>query len=597
MMLFEERIYTAFFLFGGIAGGAIGMQASRNEYRGVKAKFHVLGSVDCDPLACADFEMFTGVPATQLDLFSREDYIAFHGHEPPAGWREATPEDILRASGGICPDVVFLSAPCKGFSALLPEKSANSEKYQALNRLTVRGMKLCLEAFKDNLPAFFIFENVPRITVRGKDLLKTIKNMLTKAGYEIHPKDDKDGYHDCGVIGGLGQHRRRYLMLSRNTAKVKNFLYQPPELRVKSIGEIIGPLPLPGDSAGGPMHQCPNMEWKTAVRLACIGQGQDWRVLEDFPYEQYRIVPVCGDQFKHSYRVHRFDQPAGTVTGAGSPSNGAICVADPRLKYKPRKGAFQVGDWTKPAGTIIGNARVGGSNGMAAVSDPRLKERVSRHPSTYKVVKFDGPAPCVTGTRIGSGAVVISDPRTNFKPGTHHNIYRICRFDEPARTVTGALGPNNGALSVADPRLGCSCRNGSYGVMDWNKPGVTVTGSIDIHAGCAAVADPRIPADNEKGVWIIISEDGTWHRPLTTWELLAIQSFPLYMPDGSPVVLAGKSDARHRERIGNAVPPLAAMTIGDEILRTLLLNEFGEWELSATPIWVLPEHENHYITA
>lgn len=588
--LFDERVYSAFFLFGGLGGGPVGMQASRSEFRGVQARFTVIGSVDCDPLANDDFEMFTGVPATQVDLFSREDYIAFHGSEPPAEWREATPEDILKAAGRMCPDVIFLSAPCKGFSGLLPTKSAQSEKYQALNRLTVRGMKLTLEAFKDNLPSFIIFENVPRITTRGENLLKAIKKMLKKVGYEFH-----EGYHDCGVIGGLGQHRRRYLLVARNTAKVSNYLYQPPELRVKSIGEVIGPLPMPDDPAGGPMHRMPNLEWKTAVRLALIDAGADWRCLENIPYEKYGIVPMPLEYFKHSYKVHDFNQAAGTITGACSPSNGAICVADPRLSHSPREGFMKIQDWELPSTTIVGSASATSLNGAACISDPRLNQRGNRHPSVYKVVRFDEPAPCVTGTRFGSGAPAIADPRTNFKPGTHKMIYRVQDFNEPARTITGALRPNNGAPSIADPRLGCSCRNGSYGVMDWDKPGVTVTGSGDIHSGCTAVADPRIPADNERGVWIIIALDGTWHRPLTTWELLALQGFPLYMPDGSAVVLAGNSDARWRERIGNAVPPPAAMAIGDQILRTLLLNEFGEWELTATPIWVKKEVQDKVI--
>lgn len=76
----NEKVYTSFYLFGGSGGAAIGMQASKTEFRGIGAKFLVLGSVDCDADANADFEMFTGVPATLQDLFSREDYKAFHGH-------------------------------------------------------------------------------------------------------------------------------------------------------------------------------------------------------------------------------------------------------------------------------------------------------------------------------------------------------------------------------------------------------------------------------------------------------------------------------------------------------------------------------------
>jgi|GEM_PF-5052866 len=60
----------------------------------------------------------------------------------------------------------------------------------------------------------------------------------------------------------------------------------------------------------------------------------------------------------------------------------------------------------------------------------------------------------------------------------------------------------------------------------------------------------------------------------------------IYQPDGSPVVLSGKSNAKWRERIGNAVPPPAARAIGEQILRTLILNALGTWEMCVNGIWV-----------
>src|SRR3546814_2722157 len=68
------------------------------------------------------------------------------------------------------PHIVFLSAPCKGFSGLLSQKASESAKYQALNGLTLRGVWLMLEAFKDDLPELIVFENVPRIMNRGRPL-------------------------------------------------------------------------------------------------------------------------------------------------------------------------------------------------------------------------------------------------------------------------------------------------------------------------------------------------------------------------------------------------------------------------------------------
>jgi site-specific DNA-cytosine methylase len=127
------------------------------------------------------------------------------------------------------------------------------------------------------------------------------------------------------------------------------------------------------------------------------------------------------------------------------------------------------------------------------------------------------------------------------------------------------------------------------GVGDWNKPSVTVSGAIDVHAGTASVADPRFPAPGERlsPPPVIIALDGTFHRPLTTWELLALQGFPLYI-DGKPVVLAGKSDRRWREAIGNAVPPPAARAMANQFLMALLASAQGEWVLGSTPLWVSP---------
>lgn len=497
--------FSVLHLFCGIGGAALGFQQAISEYKGVVGRFRTLAGVDVDEEACQDFEAWTGAPAAQIDLFSRDDYKAFHGHEPPADWREATADDLFAATRGECPDVVFLSPPCKGFSGLLPGQKATSAKYQALNRLVVRGLRLTIEAFQDDLPSVIILENVPRITSRGQGLLQEVKRLLGAHGYLFH-----EGYHDCGEIGGLAQRRKRYLLIARNQQKMSAIVYRPSIRRVRAIGEVLGPLPLPDDPAMGLMHRLPRLQWKTWVRLALIPAGGDWRDLDKIAPDQYR------------------------------------------LEYVPRDGAFRVGRWNEPATTITGSASVRGSNAMAAIADPRLPHRDNRHPAVYQVVRWDGPGPCVTGTRFGSGA--------------------------PA---------------VGDPRIGCRPRNGTYKVQAWDQPSATVIGANDIHAGAAAVADPRIPTDNERPdpPPVIIALDGTWHRPLTTLELAVLQGFPAVMPDGKPLILAGNSDARWRERIGNAVPPPAARAIGEQILFALMVSAKGEWALGSTGIWVIPNND------
>ncbi len=537
----SDGVYTVLHLFCGSGGAALGFQAAQEEFRGVEGRFHTLAGIDVDPEACEDFCNLTGAPAVEMDLFSAEDYEAFHGRKPPRSWREAMPEDLQKAAGGIAPDVLFTSPPCKGFSALLPSKAASTVKYQALNGLTYRGLWLALEAWRNDPPGLILFENVPRITVRGARWLRDIRSLLAAYGYMAH-----EDFHDCGELGGLAQHRKRYLLVARHPGKVLLWLNKAPKQRVRAIGEVLGSLPLPGDPAAGPLHRMPRLEWRTWVRLALIPAGSDWRALQGIDLSQYRLTAEQNGEYTNKYRVLRWDEPATTITGSDRLGSGAPSIADPRLGYQPHNGAFRIGRWDEPATTVIGSAGARGSNGMAAVADPR-----------------------------GLGG--------------HDSKFRVLDWDRPGRTVTGDFYVGSGAPSVADPRLGCSPRNGAYRVLRWDEPAGAVTGAGDVHSqGAAVVADPRIPADTDRGVWVIVAPDGTWHRPLTSLDLAALQGFPVHMPDGRPLTLAGQSDARWRERIGNAVPATAAEAIARQALRTLLRSQAGVWEASPTPVWVHP---------
>ena len=211
-----------FHFFAGLGGGAKGFNRGEARVGNLEARFRCLGGIDVDPAAVADFGVLSGVPGTTLDLFSRAQYVAFHGWQPPDGWREATSDDVRRAAGGERPHIVFLSAPCKGFSGLLAEALSKSPKYQALNGLTERGVFLMLDAWSDDPPELIVFENVPRISKRGRRLLDRIVAMLHAAGYAV-----AETVHDCGEIGELGQSRKRFLMVARHMAKVPPFLYEP----------------------------------------------------------------------------------------------------------------------------------------------------------------------------------------------------------------------------------------------------------------------------------------------------------------------------------------------------------------------------------
>jgi site-specific DNA-cytosine methylase len=126
-----------------------------------------------------------------------------------------------------------------------------------------------------------------------------------------------------------------------------------------------------------------------------------------------------------------------------------------------------------------------------------------------------------------------------------------------------------------------------YGVLRWKDASPAVTGSACHDNGAHSVADPRLPLANEKldPPPVIISLDGTWHRPFTTLDLAALQGYPVLEQDFR---LDG-SDSLQREHIGNSVPVPAARAIATTMLRTLLMHELGEsFALKAEPIWVNP---------
>lgn len=255
--------FKALYLFCGIGGGALGFQEAEEEYKGIEGSFETICGIDCDPEACQDFQYITGSRAECMDLFSREQYISFHGKEPYADWREVTAADIKRVCDGEYPDVVFTSPPCKG-------------------------------------------------------LLDEIKKVLKQYGYAF-----SDGYHDCGEIGDLAQHRKRYLLICRNVKKLQGFVYEPPVQRVKAIGEVLEELPMPDDINMSSMHRLPRLQWKTWVRLALIPAGGDWRDLEN---------NLSNDAKANLYRIQSFHEAGSCITGAVGPSNGATCIADPRIE-------------------------------------------------------------------------------------------------------------------------------------------------------------------------------------------------------------------------------------------------------------------------
>ncbi|MBH9379314.1 DNA cytosine methyltransferase [Pseudomonas aeruginosa] len=574
-----KRTLYHFHFCCGLGGGAAGFNRARPRVGNVEAEWVCLGGIDVDPAGLRDFERLAGVPGTLLDLFTRDQYVRFHGKEPPTGWREATPEDVRRAAQGKRPDAVFISSPCKGASGLLSEKLSLTPKYQALNELTLRCIWLMGEAWADDPVPLIVFENVPRLASRGRHLLDQINSLLGGFGYAV-----AETTHDCGELGGLAQSRKRFLLVARHVEKVPPFLYEPEKKSLRAVGDILGRMPLPGDiEAAGPMHRVPSLQWKTWVRLALVRAGRAWRSLNALAVEDgYLRDLIIVPKYQAGYMgVHGWNDSMGTIAGRSGPTNGAFSVADPRAPANAMQyQQYGVRRWTDTSGAIIGVKSPG--QGTYSVADPRGQSF-----GKYPVTDWDGPSGTViAASTTGQGAFAVADPRHS-GPAKHSNEFRIVPWSRHAQAVTSAHGTGQ---CVEDPRVlnrtkGDSyLTGGHYGVVGFNQSAGAVSASARHDNGRWSVADPRMPAANDRLTCIIQSLDGTWHRPFTTLELAALQS--LVDPE-EQLVLDGLSDSDWRERIGNAVPPAAAEAIAGVMGTTLLLAEQGEtFMLSNTPIWV-----------
>ncbi len=542
-----RKEFTDFGLFCGIGGIALGLSRSAVQLGGFRGSFRSLGGVDVDPVACRDFFRIVGVPATCLDLATREQYEDINGRPPPGDWREATPEDIRRAAQDQFPNLVTLSSPCKGLSGLLGQKKAATRKYQALNELTVRGVFLTLEAFAECPPDVIFFENVPRIQTRGVHLLEQMRTMLESYGYAVHC-----GTHNAGEVGGLGQNRVRFFMVARHVEKVPRFVYQPVKRPMRSIGSVLAELPWPGDvEAGGIMHRLPQIHLKTALRLACVRPGHDWRDLNDD-------------------RLGRL-----------------------RIGHSARDGAWRVSEWDRACGSVTGASGVGRSNSTLAVEDLRVQHRTDRHSSKLKVQVDNLPSNTVTGSDgVSGGALSVGDLRVGSDgyPGLHG----VCVWHSPGPTVTSSasVSSSNMAAAIGDLRLNCSPRPGAaLCVQAADRPSGTVAASADIWATASAVQDQRfhVPIVQD-GYHYVFTEDEpgkwSWHRPLTDRDLAALQDLHLDY-QGRRVDLEGSSRLR-RQHIGNAVPPAAMAAVGNVILHALCKAARRDENVQSVEVWVRP---------
>lgn len=511
----------------GVGGGAKGFNRANPRVGNLRGRFVCAGGIDVDAGAIREFERITGVKGTVLDLFSRDQFMDFHDCEPPRAFREATPADVYAAYGPAI-DIAFASMPCKGFSGLLSQKQSETRKYQALNGLTLRGIWLLLEAYKDEPIGIIAFENVPRIRTRGRWLLDQIIALLRSYGYHV-----TEGDHDCGELGNLAQSRSRFLLIARHPDIIPPFIYQPAKHKLRGVGEVIGKLPLPGDPVAGVMHRVPSLQWQTWVRLAFVPAGRDWRALNDLRVENgmltdFGIVPEIPLR-NGALGVHRWSDTSGVVIGnqrsplggknsvadprvdglhndglgvrgwadkarvvasASRPANGAHSVADPRPGYGPHThhNALGVREWEKPSGVVTGASHVTGA--ALSVADPRPTQANQSY-AQYGVLAWGEKAGAVSGQSApGGGAYSVQDPRLPGKP-RFNNTFRIVAIGDPAKAVAGPGGPAGGQ-AVADPRPAPKeYSSRKYKITAFGSSSRAVIGASTTGDGAYAVADPR----------------------------------------------------------------------------------------------------------
>lgn len=587
---------TVLHLFSGSGGGALGFK---------RAGFRSVGALDYDPAACRDHDYLTGETSTVADLATM------------------TPAELRRIVGERRPDVVFTSSPCVGLSMCLPEEKARTDKYQGFNDLAVRGVWLVLQAWPEQPPPVILFENVPAIAAsRGKRLLRELRRLLSAAGYLFDMRT-----HDCGEIGGLAQHRRRFLLLARDPNQVPAFICRPPTQRVRAIGEVLGDLPTPdmssakrGKAQRGDMHRQPTLSVLNWIRLALIPAGKDWKAIPPvvrLVATDIEVEPRWPENAsRHDGKLGVLDpnEPAHTILGNSRPCQAWSSTADPRLAHEPRRGTMGVLDTDEPAPTIRGHHEVRQAQG--AIADPRLVERASRKNGGYGVERWDDASRAVLAEgSVSNTPVSVADPRITCDQRS--GSYGVVDFDEPAGTIVGHHKHDRAPASVADPRVPWphEVRKGRphcYGVADWERPSGVIRGRHEVCNTTASVADPRWPTPTH---WIVMGEDGVpeihgpaldiaskrpcylviraldgcWHRPMTDLELAVIQGFPAYHA-GEMLALEGPSGAR-RKHIGNAVPPGSAEAIALEVKAALEAAADGFRLVGGGMIWVEREEE------
>jgi site-specific DNA-cytosine methylase len=236
----------------------------------------------------------------------------------------------------------------------------------------------------------------------------------------------------------------------------------------------------------------------------------------------------------------------------------------------------------------------------------------------WGVVSQDEASATVIGNaRPSTGPFAIADAEALLVSTANDCCYGVLKPTEPSHAVTGKSHPGNGPFSMADPADIDEARgvvlsihqviaaiteyggDGSFVVFDSTKPGsaplLWVEG-LDKPARAWAGFEKKGKKKGQvkrgaKVQFVIIAEDGTRHRPLTTLELAVLQGLP-WMHNGKALDFGGGSTAQ-RKLVGNMVPPPVAASMAGQILLALMAAEDGSFYLDAGGSGVWVQREEH----
>ena len=487
----QRKPYTVVHMFSGSGGCSAGFD---------EEGFTTIAAIDNDADACADL-----------------DYLLNRKVAVVANIMTMEPADLRRIVGPRRPDVYVSTPPCKGWSRLLEKAKRKSAKYVEMCSLAVRSVWLAMYAW-DEPPPLILIENVRGMATEGREMMDIIRSELRKFGYLFDIRT-----HNVGKLGNLAQSRERCLFVARDPKRCPAFLMVPDEHPLRPCGDELGKLPPPlMDAASKSMHKLPQLSAKNWLRIAAIRAGKDWK---DLPAR----IRLGGDPTGRmsKFGVEAWDQPAHTVTGAGSrvPS-GRSAVQDPRIKdyADPRMnlgpnahaGIMGVEHPGGPAHTVTGNARPQGSWGsiaderLGAAPKPATKARRARKLAAGQGALFDLAEPASEPTATPGVELRVSDHAGNRQNGG----FGVNAWDQPAHTVVAEGSVQNTWAGIAaplggparpgwttgrrgdhgsyDPRLGCKQWAGSYGVCHPDLPSPTVLAHTRHDNAAGSYADPRL---------------------------------------------------------------------------------------------------------